>query len=246
MAQAAPCKYLDWDSEFFGLRIGRVTENRLQPETIEQINQWADLQRIDCLYFLADIGDLKTIRLAEINEFRMVDIRVTLEKIIDKSTTIPNQASIGSIRLVSPDDLNALKAIARVSYHDTRFYADTNFPVARADALYEIWIEKSCKGYADAVFVLEIDQQSAGYISCHLLGEGKGNIGLVGVSQNSQGKSIGNLLIDSALNWFVGKNVTQVSVVTQGRNIKAQRLYQRCGFLTRSLQFWYHRWFINK
>jgi dTDP-4-amino-4,6-dideoxy-D-galactose acyltransferase len=246
MAQAAPCKYLDWDSEFFGLRIGRVTENRLQPETIEQINQWADLQRIDCLYFLADIGDLKTIRLAEINEFRMVDIRVTLEKIIDKSTTIPNQASIGSIRLVSPDDLNALKAIARVSYHDTRFYADTNFPVARADALYEIWIEKSCKGYADAVFVLEIDQQSAGYISCHLLGEGKGNIGLVGVSQNSQGKSIGNLLIDNALNWFVGKNVTQVSVVTQGRNIKAQRLYQRCGFLTRSLQFWYHRWFINK
>jgi dTDP-4-amino-4,6-dideoxy-D-galactose acyltransferase len=246
MAQAAPCKYLDWDSEFFGLRIGRVTENRLQPETIEQINQWADLQRIDCLYFLADIGDLKTIRLAEINEFRMVDIRVTLEKIIDKSTTIPDQASIGSIRLVSPDDLNALKAIARVSYHDTRFYADTNFPVARADALYEIWIEKSCKGYADAVFVLEIDQQSAGYISCHLLGEGKGNIGLVGVSQNSQGKSIGNLLIDNALNWFVGKNVTQVSVVTQGRNIKAQRLYQRCGFLTRSLQFWYHRWFINK
>ena len=246
MAQAAPCKYLDWDSEFFGLRIGRVTENRLQPETIEQINQWADLQRIDCLYFLADIGDLKTIRLAEINEFRMVDIRVTLEKIIDKSTTIPDQASIGSIRLVSPDDLNALKAIARVSYHDTRFYADTNFPVARADALYEIWIEKSCKGYADAVFVLEIDHQSAGYISCHLLGEGKGNIGLVGVSQNSQGKSIGNLLIDNALNWFVGKNVTQVSVVTQGRNIKAQRLYQRCGFLTRSLQFWYHRWFINK
>ena len=246
MAQAAPCKYLDWDSEFFGLRIGRVTENRLQPETIEQINQWADLQRIDCLYFLADIGDLKTTRLAESNEFRLVDIRVTLETIIDKSTTIPDQASIGSIRLVSPDDLNALKAIARVSYHDTRFYADTNFPVSSADALYEIWIEKSCKGYADAVFVAEIDHQPVGYISCHLLGEGKGNIGLVGVSQNSQGKSIGRLLIDTALNWFVGKNVTQVSVVTQGRNITAQRLYQRCGFLTRSLQFWYHRWFINK
>jgi len=246
MAQEAPCKYLEWDSDFFQIRIGRVIENRLQGGTIDQINQWADLQRIDCLYFLADIGDLKTIRLAESNEFRLVDIRVTLEKIIDQSTTIPDLDSIGSIRLVSPDDLNALKAIARVSYHDTRFYADTTFPVSRADALYEIWIEKSCNGYADAVFVMEIDHQSVGYISCHLLGEGKGNIGLVGVSQNSQGKSIGRLLIDSALNWFLEKNVTQVSVVTQGRNIKAQRLYQRCGFLTRSLQFWYHRWFINK
>jgi dTDP-4-amino-4,6-dideoxy-D-galactose acyltransferase len=246
MAQEAPCKFLEWDSDFFGLRIGRVTENQLQPEIIEQINQWAEVQRIDCLYFLAEIGDLNTIRQAESNEFRLVDIRVTLEKIIDQSIPIPQPDSIGSIRLVGPDDLNALKAIARVSYHDTRFHTDTNFPVSRADALYEIWIEKSCKGFADAVFVMDIDNQPVGYISCHLLGEGKGNIGLVGVSQDSRGKSIGRLLIDSALNWLVGKNVTQVSVVTQGRNIKAQRLYQRRGFLTRSLQFWYHRWFINR
>jgi len=32
-------------------------------------------------------------------------------------------------------------------------------------------------------------------------------------------------------------------VVTQGRNLAAQRLYQRNGFVTASLQLWYHRWF---
>jgi ribosomal protein S18 acetylase RimI-like enzyme len=33
-----------------------------------------------------------------------------------------------------------------------------------------------------------------------------------------------------------------VSVVTQGRNVAAQRLYQRAGFVTASTQLWYHRW----
>jgi dTDP-4-amino-4,6-dideoxy-D-galactose acyltransferase len=246
MADEAPCIFLDWDTDFFGLRIGRVIKNNLQPGMIEQINLWAESQRIDCLYFLADIDDLKSIRLAEKNEFCLVDIRVTLEIIIDHTEIIQGDPTMGSIRQASSDDLDALKAIARVSYQDTRFHRDTKFPSSRADALYEIWIEKSCQGYADAVFVAEIDHLPVGYLSCHLLSEGKGKIGLVGVSKDSQGKSIGRLLIDNALGWFVENNVQQVSVVTQGRNFNAQRLYQRSGFLTRSMQFWYHRWFTDQ
>ena len=34
-----------------------------------------------------------------------------------------------------------------------------------------------------------------------------------------------------------------MKVVTQGRNIAGQRLYQRCGFLTRSVELWYHKWY---
>ena len=34
-----------------------------------------------------------------------------------------------------------------------------------------------------------------------------------------------------------------VTVVTQGRNRAAQRLYQQCGFLSRDLQLWYHKWY---
>jgi len=30
--------------------------------------------------------------------------------------------------------------------------------------------------------------------------------------------------------------------VTQGSNIAAQRLYQRSGFLPKSVQLWYHFW----
>ena len=36
--------------------------------------------------------------------------------------------------------------------------------------------------------------------------------------------------------------ITYIDVVTQGRNYSAQRLYQRCGFITQSTELWYHKW----
>jgi dTDP-4-amino-4,6-dideoxy-D-galactose acyltransferase len=51
------------------------------------------------------------------------------------------------------------------------------------------------------------------------------------------------LLVDQALAWFAQQKVTRVQVVTQGRNILAQRMYQRSGFVTHTVKLWYHRWF---
>jgi dTDP-4-amino-4,6-dideoxy-D-galactose acyltransferase len=54
---------------------------------------------------------------------------------------------------------------------------------------------------------------------------------------------VGRALVVNAIRWFSGQGVDSVSVVTQGRNVRAQRLYQRCGFTTRSVELWFHRWF---
>jgi hypothetical protein len=50
-------------------------------------------------------------------------------------------------------------------------------------------------------------------------------------------------LVNSALKWFSKNGVKIVSVVTQGRNIAPQKLYQKCGFISYSTMIWYHRWF---
>jgi len=237
------CQILDWDSDFFGCRIAQITVNRLNGVNLERILTWCRNHAIRCLYFLADADHAETIRLAEDNGFRLVDIRVTLDKVLQDIPIIREEASLVAVRLFKPEDIPALRAIARTSYHDSRFYYDPNFPKHLCDFLYETWIEKSCDGYADAVLVAELEGQPVGYVSCHLLSQREGKIGLVGVSAHSRGKGLGQRLMSESLRWFSQRGVRQVTIVTQGRNCTAQRLYQQLGFLTKSVQLWYHRWF---
>lgn len=242
---SAPCEFLPWDTDFFGFRVARVTGHRLNADQALDILRWCQEHQIECLYFLADAADQETTRVAENHGFRLVDIRVTLQCDLGSRVEVPHESSNKAIK-VRPsrvDDIPALQEIARNSHRDSRFYADSRFPVRLCDALYETWIQKSCTGYADTVLVAEFNEQVLGYVSCHLLRDTpRGRIGLVGVTTPSRGQGVGSRLVNNALDWFRNCGVETVEVVTQGRNIAAQRLYQRCGFLTHEVQLWYHRW----
>ena len=240
------CNYLDWDSNFFDRRIACATVKTLTNEKIDIILNWCVSQAIDCLYFLGSSDDAKTIRLAEDNGFRFVDIRLTLERHFEEDKAILSEQNFsGSIRLVQPDDIPALKAIARRSFRFTRFYFDGYFPPERCDNLYEIWTEKSCHGYSDVVFVAEIQRSPCGFITCQRIDDYRGQIGLIAVKNKFHGKGIGKALVNQSFNWFTMNGMRDVQVVTQLRTIQTQRLYQGSGFLTKSVEFWYHKWFTK-
>jgi dTDP-4-amino-4,6-dideoxy-D-galactose acyltransferase len=233
-----PCEYLEWDSQFFGLRIARLTEPRLTADSVAAARLWCRTNQIDCLYFLADSDDAETVMRAQINAFQLVDIRLTLERRLGGAIGLAP-----AVRLFQPADAAPLRAIARVSHRDSRFYYDAHFARQQCDALYEAWIERSFGGWADAVFVAEWEGALAGYISCHLASPGTGSIGLFAVAREYRRRGLGRQLVAAALEYFRQNGMQQASVVTQGRNVASQRVYQRCAFLTRSAQLWYHCWF---
>ena len=241
------CKMIEWDTAFFGFRIARVSGDLLSHEQARRIDAWCHQNRVRCLYFLARADDANTTRLAEKSGFQLVDIRMTLEyRDWDAMRSNRVQQNSAAVKRFSvPKDVPSLQSIARESYYDTRFYFDTNFPRHLCDSLYETWIKKSCEGYADTVLVAELAGTPVGYISCHLEAPHTGRIGLVGVSSQARGQGIGQALIFSALEWFIAQEIQEVLVVTQGRNLVAQRLYQRCGFLTHAVQLWYHKWYAS-
>lgn len=237
----AVCSYLEWDSNFFGIRIGRIEPRCLKSEVLDAAIEWAKTNRIDCLYFLSVADDPESVHLAERERFQLVDVRMTFEHAITNGEA-KRATGDGTVRLAREDDLPALRTIAAVSHHDTRFYFDRHFDRAHCDQLYETWIEKSLHGFANAVLVAELNQKPVGYVTLNSR-DTESQIGLIAIAAGHQGTGLGRLLVEHSIEWARQAGAQVIKVVTQGRNVPAQRLYQRCGFVTASFELWYHRWF---
>lgn len=243
----APCQFLEWDSRFFGCRVARVDTHHLRNDTISSILAWCHQHAIDCLYFLSAADDAESVAIAEAHGFGMKDVRVTYEHTLASRPPVPTAPPAGVVvRPVQPGDVATLEQIARNSYADSRFSFDTRFPHPAVQALYSTWLRNSCSGDAAMVLVAEHQQQPAGYITCHLPDAPRGHIGLVGMDAAVRGKGIGQHLMQHVLRWFGEQGSPLVTVVTQGRNMTAQRFYQRAGFLVQATQIWYHKWFDER
>lgn len=236
MATEPVCALLEWDSAFFGRRIARVNGHTLTPALLAQVDAFCHAEHIDGLYFLASASDDETTRLAERAGFALVDIRLTLDRPL-QAQAMPPEAHPASMA-----DLPALQAIARGSFADSRFYHDPMIERAQADRLYETWIARSLEGYADVVLITRDARGPSGFITCKRLDALSGDIGLVAVRQDCAGAGLGGVLTQAALAWFSAQGLQRAQVVTQGRNIAAQRLYQKWGFRTGAIALWYHRW----
>lgn len=231
-----PCVYLPWDSEFFARRIGRVTLARPTSADLDAADEWARAESIECLYLLADFADAETLRVASAHGFALMDLRLTYERQV-AATPFP-----AGVRVASASDLPGLQAIARHTFVDTRFYRDPHF-APLADAFYERWIERALQGFADVVFVVtDAADAPLGFVCCHRRDAGVGEIGLTAVRRGERGAGLGGTLVAAAHAWFHAQGLTVAFVVTNGANTPAQRLYQRCGFRSREVQLWYHRW----
>ena len=215
---------LTWDSGFFGMGVGRLHAEALTPEVVSQSYEWCRENRVACLYFLGPEA-------AEVPPgFRMVDERVTLAW-----EAHPVSAPSPAVRPFAAADLPILEDIARQSHRDSRFYSDSLFDRARCDELYATWIRRSCLGLADTVLVATWEGFPAGYVACQ-----NEAIGLIAVAGSAQGRGLGRQLVTAAQHYFQSRGATRVAVVTQGRNLAARALYERCGFRVAGAQYWYH------
>lgn len=240
MSEAGPlCERLDWDSRFFGVSIARANVSRVDGTCLRAVLDWCDAEAIDCLYVLADADDPASARALEESRFMAVDVRVTLEL----NPIPPVSPPAADARAARLDDIPTLRDIAAVSHHDSRFYNDGHFDGARCDELYRVWIENSCRGWADHVEVVEQDGTAIGYLTVHLRESHTAAIGLIAVDPRYKRQGVGGRMLGGALAWIASQPVRRVTVVTQGRNNQSQGFFQGSGFRPLSREVWYHRWF---
>ncbi len=231
---------LEWDTEFFGFPVARVTDPLLTPQRCDEIDRFCRAHAVRCLYFPACADDPATVALAPAHGFRFVDLRMLFGRKLD-STFRPR--IIGSrVRRAVDADLPALENIAATSHRNTRFFYDGRFPLEKCEELYRTWIRKSV-GDAECVIVTEADGAVAGYSACVLRERGSGLISLIAVASEFRGRGIGSDLVNASLEYFVKGGATEVTVTTQGWNVGAQRVYQQNGFRTSFVELYYHKWF---
>ena len=217
-----------YDSEFFDARIGKAIG------CDEDLLAWGESEKLDLLCLLIGADDPTLIQLAEQEGFRYMDTRVTLTR------TTAKLDGLRSVRPAFPLDRAWLRPIARYSHRITRFYADPH--LYNCDDYYDRWL---CNALDDpdvtVLVALSKEAYPVGYATLSSEGD-RASIDLIAVAQNARGQGHGNALVTEAIDWAAKNWCSEISVVTQGRNIDAQRLFQHAGFRTIRTELWFHRW----
>lgn len=236
-----PAVFLQWDSEFFQKRIGRVTSGNLSDSDAHRVDVWAVEQCMDCVYYLADGGQSTSALAAENHGFHLMDLRVTYQ--IELKNMRSDLQKI-SIRQATANDLPVIKQMASEFHGISRFFADEHFERLKCKKLYELWIERDFIDPDRYLWVSEDQGQITGYTSASI-NESKqiAEIGLVGVNPQWRGQGVGFNLQLGVMQQLESLGVDHVEVVTQGRNINAQNLYSKSGYILKSIDLWYHKWY---
>jgi ribosomal protein S18 acetylase RimI-like enzyme len=223
---------LEWDTRHFGVKIARLPEAHDAGQISEGIAA-AERAAVRCLVTLIELDRTAAIVAAEAAGFRSYDVRLELDRVASGASVVEPTFATGA-------DLPRLEEIAKQSFFDSRFYADPNFDDERASEMYALWVRR---GIEDDVRVLLTTEERGGFILCHLDTEGQvGTIDLIAVADDARGQGVGSQLVEAAETAFTDSGMTRIRVVTQARNIAAQRLYQARGYRTAAASVWLHRW----
>ena len=230
------CSLLGWDSAFFGYPVARLSEQHVDADLLADAFDWCKAHEVRCLYYLAPAKDAPSLLAAQEAGMQFIDVRLTLTRKIEERLSRTIEKSISPVANTDRATLLALAPhLARVS----RFSADPRFGKETAVHLFETWLMKE----TDTVLVAYTPEGIGGCITCDVEPHVTGVIGLLVVAPDKQAQGLGLALCTMALRWFADRGCTRVRVVTQGHNVASQRVYQRAGFVTQSVEIWFHKWF---
>lgn len=227
-------KKLDWDSGFFGLRIGRA-EFFSKEEGENLVNQKAKVkEEFDLVYVFTNHG----LGFSDVNA-KLVDEKVVYA-LSDTSCSEPSSDVIlwEENRGVTEDLLH----LALVSGKYSRFRLDDGLPQGSYERLYSRWIERSVnQSIASEVFCYMVEGVPRGLVTLND-NNGVGTIGLVAIHENFQHQGIGSAMMRHVIYFSKENQIAKLSVATQLNNILACRLYEKCGFVVESVTDVWHWW----
>jgi len=227
-------EFLDWDSKFFNLNVGRLVIQADDEIPVDQFNDF------DLVYIIIknDLPGFKKKHFGTLAFF--ADEKLTYQKEIGE-TIKP-----GDHILSWPPGKDADRDLLEIGVQSgefSRFKIDPEIPAEKFVGLYEQWVINSVnRKIAEEVYYFKDNGEIAGMITLSIKND-KADIGILSVHKNSRGKGIATELVSAAEYWTKNiKGYRQIQVVTQASNTIACKFYERKGFRIQKKEFVFHWW----
>lgn len=232
---------LPWDSDFFEIKVGKVVGEIDSEQAFTAVEHNFISEKYDLLYYSHEKELSPFFNINEKIKSRLVDVKTTFGKKIDIAAQFDPKIELTNESLDERSS-QQLFDLAIQSGEFSRFKIDPKISADKFKRFYETWMVNSLnKSFADAVLVYKIDDEMVGFITLNS-NHNQASIGLIAVDHHYRGMGIGKKLIESGENFMYQQGFKTLQVVTQGENIAACRLYEKCGFRKLNSEYFYHFW----
>ncbi|OQB29176.1 MAG: dTDP-fucosamine acetyltransferase [Bacteroidetes bacterium ADurb.Bin174] len=231
-------EHLSWDSNFFDIKVGRITLNCSEND-IQALLEDAKNRNYQLVYVFTNKETELTSDVLNWWSGKLVDRKIIYKK--DISSNIKEESLILSYSRAEIND--ELLHLAYLSGQFSRFRLDKKFPEGSFERMYKEWLKKSVSGeLADKVFVAKEAGKIVGFVTLKINKNNGGNIGLIAVDKNVQGKGLGTQLINACENYLNNNFIKILRVPAQLENFQACRFYEKYGFKEDNITNIYHFW----
>ena len=233
---------LKLDSEVFGFPVAKIIPDRLSSGELGEVIRGLTGKEVRLAYWASDPHDEESQRAAALHHGFLADRKVTF--VIDLGQGPGHQeASDWDIKEYTENLPSAnMERLAIQVGRRSRFGADPRITEDKLIDMYTRWIRNSVsRKIADAVFVAHQSAKVVGMVTVGRKNE-RGDIGLMAVDPDVRGENLGSALVSTAQDWARRKGFGFAQVVTQGDNVAACRLYEKCGYRIDRVEFFYHFW----
>ncbi len=242
--RVAKLNHMDWESDFFGRRFGKLEIPKAGPhlqevafdDALKSLLLAGDKCGFDLIALDLDISLIDAAWLFEDNGFRTVDAKVTFLTVMKKSEIDEAPPDSGEICFVSADMEERILELTHQSFTDnplfkSRFTNRRYFSHAESRRYYAAWIENHIRGERPLFAVMkDAEGKPAGYLIYERTGEYQGKPlyrgVLVAVAPEHRGKKMHRALQSFVYRQF-SENEVCLTFTTQLANLSAMRNYIR-------------------
>lgn len=234
---------LNWDSNFFGLRVGRVDLSLFKElDVLNKLEKSINEMEYDLVYIFTDIGQMP-----------FVNLDKTMPEFVDTQLHLKMDMPL-RIKLLKYELITERNLPENVKVHDlykisdeialfSRFYYDPRISKDKVFELYRSFIRNSLNGSFGEGLILDYDANGEviGLFSLDTVGDIGKEI-LIGVRGSFRRKGSGERLFYRSLNYWKIKGVKEVKTIVSARNLNSLNFHLKMGFNIDRISNVYHLW----